>query len=85
LQDIIGLDNVNEYISYIKLNNNNETIIKEKLQKLFSAFMTRSDDDTIGPLTSLVARLKQEITNENDVTNNKDYTIKELICRYVII
>ena len=47
--------------------------------------MTRSDDDTIAPLTSLVARLKQEIINENNVTNNKDYTIKELICRYVII
>ena len=67
------------------MNNNNETIIKEKLQKLFSAFMTRSDDDTLAPLTSLVARLKQEITNNSNVTNNKDYRIKELICRYVIV
>ena len=65
--------------SAIKLNNNNETIIKEKLQKLFSAFMTRSDDDTLAPLTSLVARLKQEITNNvTEFILNKYKQFKEM-------
>lgn len=42
--------------------------------------MSRSDDDTIAPLTSLISRIKQEIKND---TNNgiNDYKIKELICR----
>ena len=43
--------------------------------------MSRSDDDTLAPLTSLISRLKQELNEIND--SNKDYKIKELKCRYI--
>lgn len=41
--------------------------------------MSRSDDETLAPLTSLISRLKQELIEITD--SNKDYKIKELILR----
>jgi hypothetical protein len=82
LQDIIGSD-VHDYMSYIKLENNDNNIKKEKLQKIFSSFMSRPDDETLAPLTSLISRIKEEIKNNVNMTN--EFIIKDLICRYIII
>lgn len=79
LQEIIGTD-VNDYMSYIKLENNNNDIKKEILQKMFSAFMSRPDDETLAPLTSLISRIKEDIKINGNAT--KEFIIKDLICRY---
>ena len=79
LQEIIGID-VNDYMSYIKLENNNNDIKKEILQKMFSAFMSRPVDETLAPLTSLISRIKEDIKINGNAT--KEFIIKDLICRY---